>query len=228
MQLSFVIPAHNEEEQLQATVQACQEAGQGFDFEIIVVDDSSEDATADIARQLGARVVTVCHRQIAATRNSGANAAQGRALVFVDADTRPNSLTVQAAMQALEEGAVGGGAAFRFDRPIPLYGQVLEKFFVYFCRYAKLAAGCFVFCRRDVFQLVGGFNEGYYAAEEWVLSRALKRHGRFVILSAAVETSGRKLRAYSFWEMLKGMFDTGRSGFGSRVDLWYDRRDDLS
>src|SRR5205807_5555429 len=44
--------------------------------EVIVADDSSTDRTAEIARQHGARVVSVQHRQISATRNAGAHAAQ--------------------------------------------------------------------------------------------------------------------------------------------------------
>ncbi len=54
---------------------------------MIVVDDASTDATPEIAAQNNARVVSVNHRQIAATRNSGARAAQGERLFFVDADT---------------------------------------------------------------------------------------------------------------------------------------------
>ena len=56
-------------------------------YEIIVADDASTDATAEIARQNNSCVVSVNHRQIAATRNSGAKAAQGERLFFVDADS---------------------------------------------------------------------------------------------------------------------------------------------
>ena len=64
------------------------------------------------------------------------------------------------------------------------------------------AAGCFVFARRAAFEAVGGFDESLYATEEIVLSRALKRQGRFRVLREPVITSGRKMRMYSSWKMV--------------------------
>lgn len=224
MYLSFIIPAHNEEANLPATIEACRGAAGAHEFEVIVVDDCSTDRTPTLALALGATVVSVNHHQIAATRNSGARVAHGEILLFVDADTRPSPGLVDSAVRAVEAGAVGGSASLRFDRPIPFYGRILELFFRTLCRVASLATGCFVYVRRDIFEQVGGFDEDYFAAEEWVLSRALKRVGRFVVLRADVETSGRKLRAYTAGELLRTMIAIGRAGLGSRQDVWYGRR----
>src|SRR4051812_15174521 len=49
MKLSFVVPAHNEEHELPGTLSAIHAAAAGHDYEIIVVDDASTDATAVIA-----------------------------------------------------------------------------------------------------------------------------------------------------------------------------------
>src|SRR5690349_7930964 len=82
--LSFIVPAHNEQACLPRTLRAIHEAASdvGQPYEVIVVDDASTDATAGIARQNDAIVVSVNHRQIAATRNSGARAAKGDRLFF--------------------------------------------------------------------------------------------------------------------------------------------------
>jgi glycosyltransferase involved in cell wall biosynthesis len=87
--ISFIVPAHNEQREIGRTLQASQDAGRivGQPYEIIVVDDASTDATATIARELHATVLRVNHRQISATRNSGARVANGEQLFFVDADT---------------------------------------------------------------------------------------------------------------------------------------------
>src|SRR6266536_3003328 len=87
--ISFVVPAHNEQAYLGRTLQAIHESAHvvGQPFEIIVVDDASTDATAEVARQHNAIVLPVNHRQIAATRNAGGRAARGDRLFFVDADT---------------------------------------------------------------------------------------------------------------------------------------------
>ena len=67
--LSFIIPAYNEQDLIGHTLSAVHEAARtvGEAYEIIVVDDASADRTAAIAAAQGARVVTVHHRQIAAT-----------------------------------------------------------------------------------------------------------------------------------------------------------------
>ena len=65
--VSFVIPAHNEEPLLAATLFAIHVAAAacGIEYEIIVADDASTDRTAHVAAGAGARVVSVQHRQIA-------------------------------------------------------------------------------------------------------------------------------------------------------------------
>lgn len=232
--ISFIVPAHNEERLLGATLQAINAVTQVLDepCEVIVVDDSSTDSTADIARAHGAQVVPVAHRQIAATRNAGARAAGGEVLVFVDADTLVHETLVRLALQALRSGAVGGGTVVRFDGDMPLYARAMVPLVVKLLQVSRMAAGCFVFCKRSAFEAVGGFDERYFAAEELGLSQALKRQGKFVILREPVLTSGRKLRTHSAREMLTLFGHLARGGLGAvqqrkGLDLWYaQRRDD--
>jgi glycosyltransferase involved in cell wall biosynthesis len=229
--ISFIIPAYNEELLLGATLAAVRAAARaaGEAYEIVVADDASTDATAAVAERGGARVVTVAHRQIAATRNAGARAAAGDWFIFVDADTLVNEAVVRGAARALRGGAAGGGSAVRLDEPVPAYARVLMSLLVGLFRVARLAGGCFLFCTQQSFEAAGGFDEALFGAEELAMSRALKRQGRFVILREAVTTSGRKLRAHSAREILgtlgrlalrgrKSVSD--RSGLG----LWYGPR----
>jgi cellulose synthase/poly-beta-1,6-N-acetylglucosamine synthase-like glycosyltransferase len=229
--ISFVVPAHNEELLLGRTLAAIHAAARrvGRPYEVIVADDDSTDRTAAVAVEHGARVVAVRHRQIAATRNAGARSAIGDVLVFVDADTIVNAAVVSASLSALEAGAVGGGASMRLDGRIPWYGRLLTFIVLTVMRAACLAAGCYLFCRRAAFDAAGGFDERLFATEEIALSRALQRHGRMVILREAVETSGRKLRTYSGWEILRllaTLATSGRRALRSRrhLDLWYGAR----
>src|SRR6267142_250624 len=110
--ISFIVPAHNEQTGLGRTLQAIHDSARvvGQPYEIIVVDDASTDATAEVARQHHATVVPVNHRQIAATRNSGGRAARGERLFFVDADTTINPRVVTAALRHMNKGAAGGAA----------------------------------------------------------------------------------------------------------------------
>jgi glycosyltransferase involved in cell wall biosynthesis len=227
--VSFVVPAWNEERWLPATLEAIHQAARaaGAPYEIVVADDGSSDRTTGVALAAGARPVPVAHRQIAATRNSGARAAAGEILVFVDADTRVTPAVVRGALAALAAGAVGGGAAVRFDGPTPLWGRVLVRLTVAAFRRLRLAAGCFLFCRREDFEAVGGFDETLFASEEIALSRALAARGAFVVLADAVLTSPRKLQRYSAWQHLLAfarLVRAGRRGVRSRrlLGLWYE------
>ena len=229
--LSFIIPAYNEEVHLGETLRAIRAAAEaiGERFEVVVADDASTDRTADVARKLGARVVSLRHRRISATRNAGARAARGEFLVFVDADTVVTEAVVRAAADAMRAGAVGGGSAFRFDGRLPLYGRILEAIAVPLYRAFRLASGCFLFCTREAFDAVGGFDETLFVAEEGDMSLRLRRHGRFVVLREHVTTSGRKLRTYSARDLLGLMARlllAGPKGWRRQegLEAWYGER----
>ena len=179
-------------------------------------------------------MLRVERRHIAATRNAGARATTGEVLVFVDADTLIGPEVVAGLERVLAAGAVGGGAGVRFDDPVPRWVHVVLPLLLPLARLARFTGGCFLFCHRDAFDAVGGFDEALYAAEEIALCRALGRRGRFVVLRETVLTSGRKLRTYSGGELLRAMarvLFAGRGGLHdrSRLDIWYaPRRPDRS
>ncbi len=228
--ISFIVPAFNEERYLGATLAAIHAAAReaGEPYEIVVANDASTDATARIAEEGGARVVSVEKRQIAATRNAGARASAGEILIFVDADTRIDAAVLRAALGALRSGAVGGGAGVRLDEA-PRWAHVVTAALLMSFRWLRLAAGCFVYCTRKAFDAVGGFDETYFGAEELVISRSLGRLGRFVVLREAVMTSARKVHGRSAWEIFKitaRLALRGRRGVRRRegMEFWYGER----
>src|SRR5438309_12060902 len=227
--ISFIIPAHNEEHELSKTLAAIRTAASGAaqPYEIIVVDDASTDATLEIASRAGAKVIPINRRQIAATRNAGARAAQGEYLFFVDADTRINREHVSEGIAALEGGYAGGSARVAMDGFVPIWGRMLLRGFssVYFG--LNLGAGAFLFTTRRNFDAVGGFDEQYFVGEEVYFSLALRKLGRFKVLREPIVTSGRKLRMYSMRRVFVRLFSIvvgGPTAARSRdkLDVWYD------
>lgn len=210
-EISFIIPAWNESRWLPRTLAAVHRVTAELDttWELIVVDNASTDDTADLARQTGAKVVTEPIRQISRARNAGAAVANGRLLIFLDADTLLSAELLRTTRDLLLSGEIcAGGARVEFDQLNHVIYRRGTELWNQASRYLGLAAGCYLFCTREAFEAVGGFSEQLYAGEEVFLSRCLtrwgRRHGqRFQIISdPPVITSGRKADWYSPWQHL--------------------------
>ena len=232
MRLSFIVPAFNEEVMLGASLHTLTVSarGTGVPFELIVVDDASTDATPEIARARGASVLRVDLHRISAVRNVGARAATGDLLVFVDADTLVPAETLQQMLGAVDGGAVGGGARVRLDHHgLPWWARALSMFLCWLVFRLRIAGGCFIYARREAFDAAGGFDERYFASEEIHLGRALKKIGRFTMLPAAVTSSGRKLRLFPGWQLLRQILRLASGGLAALrrregLEFWYDGR----
>jgi glycosyltransferase involved in cell wall biosynthesis len=199
---SIVIPAYNEERWLAGTIKAVDDAMGPLNVpgEIVVVDNNSSDATARIARDHDVRVVFEPINQISRARNAGARIAQGRFLIFLDADTFLSRALLQTAVNNLSSGrCCGGGCTVALDTPLKGVARRALNLWNWFSLTFGIAAGCFVYCLREGFEAVNGFSEKVFASEEIWFSRELKswgkkRHKDFCIIAAPpILTSGRKL-----------------------------------
>ncbi|OGT30602.1 MAG: hypothetical protein A2W28_10845 [Gammaproteobacteria bacterium RBG_16_51_14] len=208
---SIIIPAFNEEVFLPKTLASIGNAMREIPMpgEIIVVDNNSTDGTAAIPGRYGARVVFEPKNQISRARNTGARAANGRYLLFLDADTIISPALLQCAVEALESGNYcGGGVIVNMDGPLSHSMRYVLDFWNWLSIKFDLAAGCFIFCTKAGFEATGGFSERVYASEEIWFSLGLKSWGKKqnlafrIITDPPVLTSMRKLVWYSPVEML--------------------------
>ncbi|HSP42211.1 MAG TPA: glycosyltransferase [Luteolibacter sp.] len=240
MRISIIVPAFNEERLLAASLTAIRTAAavfseRGWAHELIVCDNNSTDRTAEIARAAGARVVFEPVNQIARARNTGAAAASGEWLVFIDADSRPDPALFGEVAERIESGRVlAGGVTIRMDNG-KWTARIITALWNLVSRTGKLVAGSFIFVEAAAFREIGGFSHDWYAGEELELCRRLKKPARktkrqIVILHRhPIHTSGRKIDLYSPWETLcmlaRAVFTGGRS-LRSRetTHLWYDGR----
>ncbi len=157
VEASVVIPAHNAAETLPATLAALAAQKTGATFEVIVVDDGSTDDTARIAEQAGTRLVRN-PRPVGpgAARNAGVAAARGALLAFTDADCEPTPGWLDAGVEALgEAGLVQGRVAPQPGVPVGPFDRTL---------WVTAPVGLFesanLFVRRELFEALGGFDEG--------------------------------------------------------------------
>lgn len=240
MHISIVIPAFNEARLLGDTLRAVRQAGEAFErrrweCEVVVCDNNSTDRTAAIARAAGARVVFEPVNQIARARNTGAAAAIGNWLVFLDADSQPSVGLFDEVAGHIESGrCLAGGSTVRLDRPTPwARGGVL--LWNGLSRAFGLLAGSFIFVEAAAFKQVGGFNQALFVAEELDLSRRLRAlartRGRTVVIlhRHPLRTSARKLHLYTAGEhvrfFLRAFFNPrGTLGNRQACHPWYDGR----
>jgi glycosyltransferase involved in cell wall biosynthesis len=180
--ISLVIPAHNEQDYLPRLLDTVDEARdrylKGRDaVQVIVGDNASTDATADIARRRGCDVVHVAERKIACARNGGTTAAVGQILAFVDADAQIHPETFNAVDRAMASGRfVAGATGVRLER-MSLGIAVTWGLMVPWVILLRMDTGV-VFCSREDFDAIGGYDERRYFGEDVQFLVDLRRVGR--------------------------------------------------
>lgn len=127
--LSVIISIYNEEESLRELVEWIRKvlSGDGFDYEIIMVDDGSRDGSWDVIRELSASDSRI--RGISFRRNYGKSAAlycgfraaEGRVVVTMDADLQDSPEEIPEMYRMITEGGydiVSGWKQHRKDNAI--------------------------------------------------------------------------------------------------------------
>jgi len=209
IQISLVIPAYNEEAYLPRLLDTVDEAGnryhRGHDaIQVIVADNASTDSTAEIARQRGCDVVRVTERKIASVRNGGATAAVGALLAFVDADAQIHPESFNAVDRAMATGRfVAGATGVRLER-MSLGIALTYALMVPWVILLRMDTGL-VFCTREDFYAIGGYDERRYFAEDvqflWDLRRVGRKRGQRLTRLRPVKaiSSTRKFDQHGDW-----------------------------
>lgn len=240
VKISVIIPAFNEERLLDSTltqinVARAAFAPRGFDSELIVCDNNSTDRTAELARAAGAMVVFEPMNQIARARNTGAAAATGDWLLFIDADSHPSAELFADVTEQIQSGkCLAGGSTIRLEGNYPL-AKFVTGVWNWKSRTRCWLAGSFIFCEAAAFRKLGGFNPEMFVGEELELTARLQElasaSGREIVIlhRHPLLTSARKVRLYSTWEHLCFLFRvaTNREAtFRNRAACyaWYDGR----
>jgi glycosyltransferase involved in cell wall biosynthesis len=185
--LSVVVPARDAESELPHQLDALLTQDWAGAWEIVVVDNGSTDATAEIVRHVAAddsrvRLVEAKDGSGAGfARNVGARAASGRWLAFCDSDDVAAPGWVAAMAACLETHPFVAGP-FELDRLNPPWlaasrGRAFASDINRFAGLVPFASSGNVGIHREPFEAVGGFDERLAAGEDIELSLRLWRMG---------------------------------------------------
>jgi len=182
------------------------------DFEVIVVDSKSTDATVETARtfldSLPMRIVVMTDRGTSLGRNTGASLAMYERLLFLDADTRLDPDFLEKTVKELKVRQLQiGGVYMKCHNKFSLIAAGLRLFNIGLWlgqRIFPMATGGCLFSTRTAHDLTGGFDESIVLCEDCdYVWRAAKKHGmRFGMLSQKYYFHPRRLEQ-------DGIFRTG-------------------
>ncbi|MGN7704252.1 glycosyltransferase [Cellulosimicrobium sp. 22601] len=219
-ELSVVIPAYDAVETLPTQLEALLAQRPEWPWEVLVADNGSRDGTADLVRSWAAtrmpelRLVDASARRgPSAARNIGVAAARAPRIAFCDADDRVGEGWVAAVRRALDvhefvagpfEGALlNAGMRSAVTWTAQAHGLTVKPFLPQFVTAGSGNMGV----RREVFEEVGGFDEGARTAEDDDFCLRVQLHGHALAFDPAIVLHVR--RRDGLWDVCKQAYAYG-------------------
>lgn len=207
--VSVIVPVLNEESTIEKLLTQAwvKEADQ-----VIIVDGGSSDNTLNIAQQFASTITSPAGR--GPQMNAGAAVATGDILLFLHADVQLSPQAVNAIRDATANADVVGGCldvVFDGDDWV----SKLFTFGYHYRRHLRIIYGdSGIFCRREVFQQMGGYRD-IAIMEDYEFARRLWKLGKMALLNEPVIVSDRRwrkaglVRTWMVWTLIQTLFSLG-------------------
>jgi GT2 family glycosyltransferase len=225
--VSVVVCSYNGARTLRDTLEGLARL-QYPNFEVIVVNDGSTDATPALAAEYDVRLISTDNRGLSSARNTGWQAASGEIVAYIDDDAYPDPhwlhYIAYSFMTRDWVGVGGPNIAPPGDGAIaecvanapggPVHVLVSD-------REAEHIPGCNMAFRREALAAVGGFDPRYRAAGDDVdlCWRLQQRGGRIGFHAGAMDWHHRRNSLALYWRQ--------QQGYGKAEALleqkWYER-----
>lgn len=215
MDISVIVPTYLEEDYIEETLNQLDRAkhvakSEGIGSEILVV-DSGNDKTFDVAKNLADKAFKFRKRGFSKARNFGASKASGRILLFTDADVRAPANWLEEVWKTFKNSETVAAVSYTIPykslylSPSERIFYKLDHFYIKTCakwpcllRFYSRGDGLAV--RKEAFKKVGGFDEKINVGEVSEFLLKLSRIGKVDVLGIPVEESARRLKE---WGVLK-------------------------
>lgn len=194
VEITVIVPAYNVSGLILPCLRSIMAQTRG-DWQAIVVDDGSTDATAaEVASLTDPRISLVqqANAGVSEARNRGLAMAVGRAVMFLDGDDLLHPAAVAAFGTFLK--ILPGGAPYPGQKPLAQHhypdGDVLEPML----RGNFLANGGHVLIRTEVARRLGGFDASLRLSEDWEFWCRLAAEGEFAFIGNEPEVFSLRVR----------------------------------
>lgn len=196
--ISVVVPAQNEQHNIEDLLRYLKSTSQTKAVEQIIVAVNGDDQTAKLARKAGAQVVTVgASRSVAL--NGGQKIATGNILYFLHADSRPPLGWDAQIIDAYHAGYRAGTFRLSFDSNNKLLrlSAWFTRFNWKFIRFGDQS----LFVGQTEFIKAGKYNQAMQIMEDREIINRIYVVAKFKVLPSRLITSARKYQRYGFWRL---------------------------
>lgn len=213
--ISFVIPMFNEEKNIGRLIDSVKRFVKDLEYEIVVVDNGSQDNSVAIATQGGAKVFVRPKIRIGAMRNVGAAAATGDVLVFLDADVFLKEgwgRNIPRTLELLERNELiitGSWPRISDEDPSWIEKYWFKPFLIR--NTSSFLSSAHFLMRKSLFEKIGGFDESLETDEDYELCRQGRNLGAEIINNPDLE-----VMTIGYPKKLKNFF---------RRERWHSRSD---
>lgn len=181
--ISIIIPTYNEEVFIHGLFEALNKQTYPRErFELILADNGSKDKTKEIASVYADQIIVIPEVNVAAVRNAGAAQAKGDLLAFLDADCVPDKTWLEKSALAFIEGEIAFGNKVKVAKDsgwiaCAWFSQKNETI-----RNTEYINSANFFVTKEIFDIVGGFDESLMSGEDWDICQRIKKAGHVVRL----------------------------------------------
>lgn len=228
MKISIVIPAHNEAPTIANTIRAVL-AQDYHDFEVIIIDNASDDDTSSVAQEFPVKVVREERKGLLWARERGRNESTGDIIANIDADCIPETDWLSRAIKHFENDhtmAVTGPYDYYDGAPLFRRSSLITQKHLYqivnaLLQSSVLNSGAILIggnnlIRANILSKMGGYNTALtFYGEDTDTAKRVARHGRVVFdKNLIMKTSARRFKSHGtirliltyWWHFFKHIF----------------------
>jgi peptidoglycan-N-acetylglucosamine deacetylase len=186
--ISVVIPAINEEKYIPQCLASLKAQDFTRPFEVIVVDNGSEDQTIQVARRWGAKVILCPRKGVSYARQAGAEVALGDIIIQADADTTYPSWWLSRIQKQFRKHPKIVAVAGIFIYNKPPWWAVFEYTFRFIFGFLSavilgrpyIISGANLAFYKKAFSQIGGYQHASYSSDQYNISTRLSKVGKVI------------------------------------------------